>query len=278
MITDVSVSGGGSVFTATISNGSAGQVWEAVREDYATSLSCSPFSGSVTAGASSTATVTCTLPSSLPCCEIATMRFDLKASAAGPVLSSNRKSVKLQGSCTGTICPPCTGTLCPFIKIPWDRYVIIEKWPRICPKCPSPCLSCPFEWKTPIPDGFERALIRLSPALSGEGQPGPSEKEVETLRLEGTDFKENGSWVKDSITGQSLKLIEYRVGAVPRVRVTDGKQVSQEIRIEDRMEGRENEEVGLYKTLFSIAAVLLLTCLVAVGVLVRRLSTSNRPS
>lgn len=270
-ISDVSVSGFGGVFTATISNGTAGQVWEAVREDYATTFGCSPLSGTVSAGSSTTATVTCLLPASLPCCELATMRFDLKAGAAGPVLSSNRKSIKLNGNCGGVICPP--------IRI-WDRYVVFEPWKKFCPRCPTPCLSCPFEWKTEIPDGFRRALVRVSPEVLAEGRRELSEK-AEALKIEGSDFKEIGPWAKDPMTGQSLKLIEYALGAVPRVRLTDGKQTSQEILVADTVDGKQGgQEVSvsdgaadMYKAFLGITAALLLIALVTIVVLLKKVKT-----
>src|SRR5262245_105144 len=68
-----------------------------------------------------------------------------------------------------TSCPPCpnvcpSGQACQGFPRPCVKFPIFVElaWPKPFPPDP-PCLSCPPEWATPIPDGFDRAMVGLIP-------------------------------------------------------------------------------------------------------------------
>ena len=261
-----SVSSSALTYTATVSNGTTSMAWQAVPEDYASGLTCTPLSGTaLPAAGTSTLTVTCPLPVTLPCCEMATMRFDIKDSAA-TVLARSRKSVKLDGLCAGGGGP---------YHFPWDKYVRIN-WREFPWRPPHPgCLSCPIPWKQPIREGYERVVLYVMP-LNDKGEflgVGKSE----ALKVKG-EFTEIGPWIEDAITNEYLKVVEYKIGTTPTITVSVEGHDSRAFPLTTSPLIVSSDAVVLSRTALATVAGVLLVGLLVFGWLVRRGKGNATPS
>lgn len=181
-------------------------------------------------------------------------------SPTGPVAQSCPSGQTCKGPCPN-ICPggtscrgPCpsccpTGDCCPHID--WWKYterIVDIKWPVP----PSPCLSCPpIPWETPIPAGFERVIVFVTPYVKegqrlGPGRGGDIKLNVQDGEVLGAPFEAGG--------GRYAYLIQYRAGASPRVSATVGRTTTDEVVAAPQAAGART----LRRTVYVLAVLLAL--------------------
>ena len=149
------------------------------------------------------------------CCRNITYKVDVKQGAT--VLSSNR-GVYLQkdlSGCATTTCPPCYHIPCDLVvhvPWPWEKMRIVP-WPWPGPG-PDPCWSCPPEWKTPIPEEYDRRIISVQPTDEMGSILGTDFKDA--IKLDLKDARILGPTMKTP-NGEHLMAIEFKKGANPKM-------------------------------------------------------------
>jgi hypothetical protein len=147
------------------------------------------------------------------CCRNITYRVDVKQGTT--VLSSNRGvySQRDLGGCGGgTVCPVCPPWRVVF-EIPWWEKVPVWPWPWPGPG-PDPCLSCPPEWKTRVPEDYFRKIIALRPTDETGSLLGPGLKDA--IKVDLKDARVIGPLMETG-SGEYFAAVEYKKGADPRV-------------------------------------------------------------
>jgi hypothetical protein len=118
--------------------------------------------------------------------------------------------------------PPCLGACkpgesCqgPCAHIDWSRFRYYEviQWPIP----PPPCLSCPIQWQKPVLDGFDRALIVVTPTNQNGELLGTGRAREVAMNFNGG---ERVGDLVDGGTGEYLQLVDFRKGSPPSVSVT----------------------------------------------------------
>ena len=140
-----------------------------------------------------------------------------------------------KGDCSTKACP--FGQSCQPIKfpfIPWWKYVHVL-WPIPFPN--PPCLSCPEPWNNPSREGYDRALVSLSPYIKDEPLGAGNANQI---RLDIKGGEPLGELV-DAGNGEYFQMIEFRKGASPKVSAIAVGVLSKEITVAEQTAPGEPE-------------------------------------
>lgn len=150
------------------------------------------------------------------------------------------------------VCPP--GSICQRIfRPPWDELVEVVIWPKW-PLPGPPCLSCPPEWRQPVPDGFDRVLVGLAPLLRENAPLGPGRAGDIKVSIDGGQAV---GPVFDVGDGSYMQLVQHRAGDSPRVRASVGEVMSEEVTL-----GRTSGVNPIFRTLTYALLVLLIIAII----------------
>lgn len=159
----------------------------------------------------------------------------------------------------GTTPPPCPG-VCPpgyicqrIFRPPWDELVEVVIWPKW-PLPGPPCLSCPPDWRQPVPDGFDRVMVGLAPLLRENAPLGPGRAGDIKVSIDGGQAV---GPVFDVGDGSYMQLVQHRAGDSPRVRASVGDVMSEEVTL-----GRTSGVNPIFRTLTYALLVLLIIAII----------------
>ena len=170
------------------------------------------------------------------------------------------KAMTPTGVCGGgTTPPPCPG-VCPpgyicqrIFRPPWDELVEVVIWPKW-PLPGPPCLSCPPDWRQPVPDGFDRVMVGLAPLLRENAPLGPGRAGDIKVSIDGGQAV---GPVFDVGDGSYMQLVQHRAGDSPRVRASVGDVMSEEVTL-----GRTSGVNPIFRTLTYALLVLLISAII----------------
>lgn len=122
----------------------------------------------------------------------------------------------------------------------WDRYVFIPRWPF---PDPNPCLTCPPDWRSSIPDGYDRALLAMTPRVAEGKVLGAGHGEE--IAVEARNAELIGG-VVDVGNGQYLQVIQFRQGDVPEVTAMAAGVPAEPLQVETPESVRRSNQTTIY--------------------------------
>src|SRR5262249_38833033 len=139
---------------------------------------------------------------------------------------------------------------------PYWKYAVDLQFPKFGP-VPPPCLSCPQPWEQPVPDGFDRSFVGLTPFLRENAPLGPGRAGDIKVSIAGGGCI---GPVYDAGGRTYMQLVQHRHGEEARVSASVGNVSSTEV-----VAGRTMGVSSIYRTLTYVLGVLLVIAIAAIG-------------